>query len=82
MSACVSSRTSTPEYLGPGAANVDTFAAMEGCCTSCCTCLWHPMASIDKLPAVIAAWSHLSGHVRQAIITLVEAAIQSDSAKR
>ena len=31
---------------------------------------------------VVTAWPHLPEHIRQAIVTLVEAATQGDGAKR
>lgn len=49
----------------------------ERVCTPVCT----GAAEKDpELAAVVAAWADLSEHVRQAIVTLVEAAIQSEEA--
>lgn len=35
-----------------------------------------------ELAAIVAVWADLPEHIRQAVITLVEAAIQSEDAKR
>ena len=44
--------------------------------------LYSLLAPPDSLPTVIAAWPYVPKHVWEAIVTLVEAALQSDSAKR
>lgn len=82
VTACVSSSESRPENRGPVPLNADSIETLEVCCTTCCTCYRHLMARSDSLRVVASAWPHLPEHVRQAIRTIVEAAVRGTSANK
>ncbi len=74
-------RTSSCENSVCPAKNHDSVAAGTNACTPACTGALNGPAD-PALAAIVGAWAVLPEHVRQAIITLVEAAAQSDDAKR
>ncbi len=77
---CVSSSRPSAENRISNPENCGLMAWVTGCCTSCCTDGWRPLAPNADLAAVVQAWSYLPEHVRQAIVTLVESVRENESA--